>query len=294
MTTATEKKFQIDYQIEDDNGNAIGPPQHFEADTQKELLDKVAAAHKNASRKMYDEMKKRKFGDIIAPDPETPIQKFEARPLTADERVRIANASKDPATAIEAYQQMIEATFGAPIEKIRNTLQYSEVRQRIDQSDYESRLFAAAHPDYYPSDANKEKILTWLEKHTPPLAITKKNLELAYEDLTASNMLTLRPPERVSAKPEEVQAPPPPAAIPPAATADPAITGPTTEVQAPLVPKQSSSGLGRSDGSATPPATPPKAPGITMAQINRMTSIDFDRRVREDPVFKKAVEEMRR
>lgn len=299
MTTATEpKKFQIEYQITNDNGDPVGPLQHFEADTQKELLDLVAAAHKNSAKKMYDTMKKVKVGDLITPDPERPIQRFERKPLSADDRTRLIAATKDPQTGPEAFKQLLEAEFGVPFDAIRESLQYVEIDRRIKEAQNQTDLFLNAHPEYVSTDSNQELILKWLEKRN--YAITRKNLELAYEDLTGANMLTIqasspapKPTPQVSAVATSTEpvipAPPQPETIPPVATTAPAITETPAEVR----PKISSSGLGRTDGSATPSTTPPKVAGITPQQINRMSSTEFDERLK-DPAFRKMVDEMKR
>lgn len=302
MTTVAEpKKFTIEWQNKDENGNPIGTLQHFEADTQKELLEKVAASAQNAQIKMYDEMKKRKIGDLITPDPDTPVPTFERRNLSADDRVRLATAMKDPQTMVNATRELIEAEFGAPIDSLRQTLQGAEVRKRIDVANYQSELFADAHPEYYGCAGNKEMMLKWLEKHKDKngngLAITRKNLELAYEDLSGANggpdLLAHEPkPAPISAATTTVAttepAPAPTAAIPPAATTVPAITDPTTEVR----PKQSSSGLGRGDSSAVPSAAAPKTPGITLREIAQMDSVTYQKRL-QDPAFRKMVDELR-
>lgn len=281
MTTATEpKKFSIEYQIEDDNGQPIGPPQHFEADTQKELLDLVKNAHRASAKEMYKEKKARKIGDLITPDPEQPIQRFERKALSADERTRIAAAIKDPQTSPEAVRTLMEAEFGAPIENIRQALQYVEVRQRIDMANLETDKFLARHPEYVQCDSNEELIKRWLNKRT--LAITAKNLELAYEDL--GDMVTKRAPKQDVPTPEPVQvptvatpveevqqAPPQTEAIPSAVTPASAITEQPAEVR----PTKSSSGLTRDSG-GTPPPVAPKTPEIPYALLSRMNSTQYE------------------
>lgn len=305
MTIAVEpKKFSIDYVIPDESGNQIGPPQHFEADTQKELLELVASAHKNAAKEMFKEKKARKIGDLITPDPEKPVQRFERKMLSADERIRIAAALKDPQTSPEAIKTLIENELGASSESIRQALQYTEVRQRIEMAQQQTDLFLSNHPEYVQCDSNQEMILKWLEKRN--YAITRKNLELAYEDLgdllTRQVKVPVAAPEptpqsslqvpTVATPVEQVTpvtpAPPQPEAIPLAVTPAPAITETPAEVR----PRVSSSGLGRSDGSATPSVTPPKVAGITPQQIAKMTSNEFNERLK-DPAFRKMVDEMR-
>lgn len=287
MTTATEpKKFAIDYQIEDDNGKPIGPLQHFEAETQKELLELVKNAHRSAAREMYKEKRARKLGDLITPDPDQPIQKFERKALSADERTKLAAAIKDPQTSPEAVRTIIEAELGAPIESIREGLQYSQIQQRINMAQQQTDIFLAAHADYVQCDSNQEAILKWLEKRN--YAITAKNLDLAYEDL--GDLIVKRAPEppAVQTPPEPTPAPtvpaaatpvaevspapPQPEAILPAATPAPAITEQPAEV---LKPKQSSSGLTR-DAGGTPPPIAPKTVEIPYRLLQKMNSTEYN------------------
>jgi hypothetical protein len=294
MTTATEpKKFSIEYQIEDDNGAPIGPPQHFEADTQKELLDMVKNAHRSAAKEMYKEKKARKIGDMITPDPDQPIQRFERKILSADDRTKLAAALKDPQTGPEAVRTLLEAELGAPVDSVREALQYVEVRKRIDMANLETDKFLGAHSEYVQCDSNEDLIKRWLNKRN--LAITHKNLELAYEDL--GDMVTKSAPKRpeptqevsVVATPTEpvVPAPPQPEAIPLAATPAPAITEQPAEV---LIPKQSSSGLSR-DNSGTPPPAAPKAKEIPYAQLARMNSGQYQAWL-NDPANRELVKQM--
>jgi hypothetical protein len=304
MSTAAEpKKFSVDYPIIDDNGNQVGPPQHFEADTQKELLELVTNAHINAAKEMYKEKKARKIGDLITPDPEKPIQRYERKPLSADERTRLANAIKDPQTSPEAVRQLIEAELGADTEAIRDGLQYVEIFRRQQLAAQEIEKFRYAHPEYILCDSNQELISKWLLKRN--YAITHRNLELAYEDL--GDLITKQKPEPpapapVTAAPEptpqvsapvatpaeEIPAPPLAEAIPQPATPAPAITEPPAEVR----PRVSSTGLSRDNASAPSTVAAPKAAGITPQQIARMSSREFEERLK-DPAFRKMVDEMR-
>lgn len=294
------KKFVYDYQITDDNGNPIGPPQHFEADTNRELVDKIAAAHKNSAKKMYETIKKVKIGELITPDPETPIREFKRKSLTADERVRLSSAIKDPQTSPDAIKTLLEAELGESVDAIREALQYVEIRKRIEVAEYETQKFLEVHPEYVVCPENRDIMQKWLNKRN--LAITKKNLELAYEDLNNEQLLVtqVRAPELIPPT-TTVEVPAPvvtpvveatplqPEPIVPAVTPAP----PISETPAEVRPKSSSSGLVRSDGSAVPTPETPKAPGITAQQIARMNSREFEIWIR-DPSNKKMVDEMKR
>jgi len=54
-------------------------------------------------------------------------------------------------------------------------------------------------------------------------------------------------------------------------------------------PKNSSSGLGRSNSSGVPTDATPKAPGISIRDINRMSAAEYQKAL-QDPEFRKQVE----
>jgi hypothetical protein len=286
---ATPKKWIREYQPKDENGYPVGPPQRFEADTQQELIDKLAAAHENASAALYKTRAQVKLGTLLEPDPEEPIRTFEARTLTADERIKLTKDLSDPARAAEAHRTLLEAELGAPLETVRTTLRDAEIQKRVESIKAAIDAFRKEHPEYIDSESNGDKIKKYMEKKN--LRYSVKNLNIAFEDLKSDGLLTLQPPK--AAVPEApaatpvATAPATPEVIPPAATTAPAIPATPTEVR----PKQSSSGLGRENSSAAPSSEAPKTVGITIRDINRMSAAEYQDKIR-DPEFRKAVEKL--
>jgi len=282
-----KKKFTIQTQFKDEQGNPVGPLQYFEADTLEELLEKKDIAHQNAAVKLYETRKANRLGTMLEPDKDEPIQTFEERPLTADERVKVTKALNDPSTAPEAVRTLIEAQFGASAETIREALRQVEISKRVADIQYAISEFKSAHPEYVESPSNKEILLKYMEKKG--YAITKKNLEIAFEDLRRDELILVRAPKapEPSAPVTPVaDAPAPTPAIPDAATTPaPAIPDVPTDVRV----KQSSSGLGRSNSSVVPGAPAPKTNGITIRDINRMNAKEYAEALK-DPEFKKAVD----
>lgn len=284
------KKFRREYQPTDPRtGLAIGPPQVFEADTRDELIDKIQGAHVAASVKLHETRRAVKLGNLMEPDPEQPILTFEERQLTADERTKLTNELRDPKTTSDAIVQLLEAKLGAPISVIRDRFREQEVEKRANYMRGQIELFKDAHPEYVECDHNLETMVAYLNKNK--MALTKKNLEIAYDDLTADNLLTVQV-VAASAPAPVTQVPasngnPPEETIPPQATTDPAITGDSTEPR----PRQSSSGLSARDTSATPTDAAPKAKGITAAEINSMGLDEYSERMK-DPTFRKAVDDL--
>jgi hypothetical protein len=283
-----KKKFITSKQFKDENGLPIGPVQYFEADTLEELLEKKDNAHENASVALYKTRLANKLGTMLEPDPEEPILTFEPRQLTADERVKLTKDLSDPAKAAEAHRQLLEAEFGAPIEKIRENLRESEISKRVVSIQQAIAQFKAETPDYVECELNSNNMKKYMEKNSR--RYTVKNLKIAFEDLKNSSLLTLRAPQAAVTEPTPpsvTPAPVPPAVIPPAATIPPEIPAQVTEVR----PKQSSSGLGREHASAAPSSEPPKTAGITIRDINKMSASEYNEKLR-DPEFRKAVEKL--
>lgn len=288
----TKKKFTITTQLRDKEGNLVGNPQYFEDDTLEGLLEKKDAAHANASVALYETRKKVKLGEMLEPDPEEPIQTFEERALTADERVKLTKALNDPATAPDALRTLIEAQFGAPVSAVREALQQVEIDKRVKSIQLAIAEFKEQTPDYVESAANRENIEKYMEKHK--LRYTVKNLKIAFNALKDDDLITIRAPKAVETTPapapasQSAGAPAPTPAIPEGEKkAAPAIPNEPTEVRA----RSSSSGLGRDNSSAVPGAVAPKAQGITIRDINRMSAQEYQQKL-QDPEFRKAVEEL--
>lgn len=291
---ATPKKWIREYQPKDESGYPVGPPQRFEADTQQELIDKLAAAHENASSALYRTRQQVKLGTMLEPDPDEPILTFEPRPLTADERVKLTKDLSDPAKAADAHRVLLEAELGAPIETVRASLREGEIAKRVTSIRQAIAQFKAETPEYVECELNSDNMKKYMEKKGKdgtPLRYTVKNLKIAFEDLKNSSLLTLQAPKAAvtepapKADPPAAAAPVPPEAIPPAATTPPAIPVPVTEVR----PKNSSSGLGRENSSAAPSSEAPKTVGISIRDINKMSASEYNEKLR-DPEFRKAVE----
>jgi hypothetical protein len=272
-----------EYQFKDpETGAPIGPPQHFEAPTQKELIKKLIAAHENASVALYKTRRAVKLGQMLEPDPDEPIRTFEPKSLSADMKLKVSKMLTDPATMEEGYRILSEATFGAPPDVVRESLQEREVQKRVEAIQLAIAQFKRETPDYVESQENGDTLKRYMEKKN--LRYTANNLKIAYEDLSNEGLLTVRAKTPQAAVPV-VTAPAVPEAIPPAPTTAPEIPATPTEVR----PKNSSSGLGRDNSSAAPGVAPAKTPGISIRDINRMTATQYQEFVK-DPENRKAVE----
>ena len=294
------KKYTKSYQPKDPiSGEPVGPPQVFEADTLEELVDKVTAAHENASVALYEARKAAKLETLLDFDPAQPVQKFEKRQITADERVKIQNMLGNPATAQEGYRILMESEFGAPLSEVRKYLEKNEIDQRVAEIQRETDSFLVAHPEYHDSESNQEKILVYLQKHN--CAVTKKNLEIAYKDLMNNGLLAVKPSEPVqeipvAPKPAETIPPAEPVAATPVPPVEPAIPAQPeatpVEPSKVLRPAKSTSGLPR--GSAAPPPkkiAEVKTPVVT-AQYIASLSADQLLKAMQNKDFAEAVDKL--
>lgn len=294
-------KFTEEYQIHDKQGNPVGPTQIFHYDDFEDLARQLKVAHLNVGMAYHEQRLANKLGTLMEPDPDRPLLTFEPRPLSADELVRVNNLAKDPRTAAEANKILLEAELGAPLEDIRRTLRTSEENSRIQSMRYEIELFKAAHPEYVESESNRDTIIQFVTKKK--WALTKKNLELAFEELSNDGLLTVQAaappvPEPVPVpEPTPVVAvvPPPPEPLPAPTPTIPVVEANVPPVVATIPPEPetrplSSSGLSRASGSVNVPPVAPKAKGITRAEIAKMTSEEYGKKLRTDPVFAKQVD----
>lgn len=310
----TKKKFSKSYQPKDpQTGEPLGPPQVFEADTREELVDMIAAAHENASVRIFELRRAAAVGNLMNFDPDQPIHEFKSRQLTADEKIRIKALRQDPNTAEEATRIEMEALLGTSIDKVHAMLNKAEIDSRVAYTADQVSQWLQKHPEYVQTETNRDTINKWLTKHKVP--VTVKNLDYAYEALTAQGALITRqeaskaketPVEKVEEKPttttvaattpetkvEEKAA----ETVSPSKTEIPSETTPAsaiTETAEQVRARTSSSGLGRSNSSVvkTEVAKKPETLEITFAQINAMTSVQYAEACK-NPAFKAAVEKL--
>jgi hypothetical protein len=304
-------KYTKSYQPKDpETGQPFGPPQVFEGETLEELTDKLAAAHENASVRLYEIKKAGGVAAVLDYDPEQPLRQLKSRPLTADEKIKIAALRKDPSTAEDALRIEMEALLGTSVEEVQKMFNQIEIDRRTAFYETEASTWLSGHPEFVSSEANRSEMWKWVSKKgIPP---TRKNLEAAFKALVAEDKLVLRaatapalpavaevippavtvaptdPPAVASVDPATVTVPPTDPAIPAQATPASDITETPEQVRA----RTSSSGLGR-DNSSVPSTLPntPRVKEITFAQINAMNSVEYAKFI-ADPANKAAVEKL--
>lgn len=293
-----KQKIVREYQVRDEEGNAIGRPTHLEADSWEEMSDKQEAAHVNAMR-YVERMRKRKTIEQAEKEPE-PIK------LPTDEELLEAVKNldeKDPAKRLEAIKKIASAdTLKANAE--------ADKKIAYANGQIATTKFLQNHlHDYFNCEANTKLLTDYI--HENKLRWTYENLEMAFIDneLKWAKPVPQEPipvadpePKPVAAKeitqdPPVVNTTPAPAPVVapvavPAAVAPTPAEAPTTVDNTPVPARKLPAGGiepgslhgGRGTGSSKPS-------GLTKQDVARMTNtaegrIQFRRKLK-DPNFVK-------
>jgi hypothetical protein len=174
---ADEPQEQIVYERTIDLGDGSGV-QVFEAPTLEELVDKLAKAQENATRKIREQA-----AAIKAQPKDTPTAApDELENLTEAEKFLLQQEMlTDPAKAMQRF-------VNKAVEK-----RDREIAKVAEQTKSATDTFVANTSDYYATQKNGQKMVKWLETYN--LDVTESNLKQAFDDLSASGLLEARPAE---------------------------------------------------------------------------------------------------
>lgn len=245
-------KFRREIQPKDDAGNAIGQPHVYEGETEQELMDKMADGIANGTKKINELSRKAtleppNFNTPEGADPEEQIPEVKTRDLTADERFALANKFKDPASLVEAFDDLYEARFGVkPADAGKTTITTAKDARRA-RGIAEATAFITETSEYINIPSNNDVMDSYMAQRK--MAPTKKNFKLAFKALSGDGLLTLK------AKEPEVPAP---------AKEEVRTDPPTEPVQKTVIPRA----LTRSDASGSAPTKPKKPSAAEIALMN--------------------------
>jgi hypothetical protein len=168
------KKFVIDYQVKDEDGNPIGRPTHLEAETQEELIEKMKEAHIQATRAFHRLKKQKVSFKEPAPAPITSSMS-DAELLAAMKDLK----SDDPQKQLDAVRKVSQAELEKQrIEYEQKVAELNELR-RQEQVSY---AFLRRHQhDFNNCEANINLIKNYFIENE--LAWTLDNLEIAFHAL---------------------------------------------------------------------------------------------------------------
>ena len=259
------------YQPKDDLGNPLGAPQVLKYKSEQELADKLREQNENLIRLNRKLSRDIRLGNIVKeeiPDDAPRVKDgqfdFTPKPLTAEERMQLAQDLTDPEKMDQAQSRLVEATIGNPAE-IRRAL--SQQVQKIAAMDAkeQAEAFVRSNPTYYVCQQNFETMANWMIRNQ--LEPTRGNFELAFKTLgpTGAGIMVERP----------IEVAPPPVPIP-AVVAEPIVPAVAEVPRTQAAPRPTASGLTRSNSSDVGPA--PKK-GYTDKEISKMSAEDYKRLV---------------
>lgn len=183
--------------------------QRFEAETYEALVDKLAQAQENATKKIR-ELSARK---PIEPEREVKPA-FEVKPPTEAEILALKEGfDADPVTA---WKKMFQTFTGESPEEYQQ--RRASMEADTQRKSAETAFVNAHKKDFYNCPENAAKIGEFLTKEQLP--VTKKNLEYAYQNLQESFVTQVSAPPLVAALPPPPPVPtvrdipPPPVTIP--------------------------------------------------------------------------------
>lgn len=240
---AKPKRFVIDFQAKDDQGNPIGKKTHLEASSQEELLEKMQTSYEHAVRAL-DRLKKQK--PTFKQDQPTTVAVTQEQLDQAIADVTSDDPAKRRAAIDLLAQQKAEAFIADAKQKAAAA---AESKVSLD--------FLRSHLDYYNCEANNEKLSNYLRDNN--LEWTVGNLEIAFGNLEAQ---LAENPNRVKAPVQETApaaaANPAPAPVAPAApTVAPAASAAPVAPVAPVAPAAPAA------PAPVAPANPPaRRPGV--------------------------------
>jgi hypothetical protein len=186
-------ELKYSYQPTDEFGVNMGGPQVIKYKTTDELIQKLQENNVRLQRKLREANRKNKTGqldpeDIPSTSPRfTPPVDFNPESLTADELIEISKQLGDPSTVQKAYSRLAQATFGAPVEKVREAIQVSQKAAIDNQIRAEVDSFLINNPDYYICKENYNTICNWMERFN--LEPIEENFTMAYKRLSAEDIL---------------------------------------------------------------------------------------------------------
>lgn len=241
-----EGEYVVD--VDAENGTQV---QTFRGKSRRDVINQMGQTVFTGSRKIKE------LNDERVPDRQGAPKRIEPKPLSADERMRIATEITDPELADAAIDRLIEAKYGS-LEIITE-----RENRRIQEEDEarairETEKFVANNPDWYPSANNKKGVFDYIEGNK--LDITAKNMSIAWDAMKGAGAAEMKPAEQ----PKEDEPEPEPKTRPRLASY--------------------ATGLREGDVSRVAPATS-GGNKLSWAIIDQMGSKEYERRLREETGF---------
>lgn len=284
------------YQPTDDQNRPIGGVQVIKYRTPDELAEKLRDQNIQLVRKLRQVTKNQRLGvsenENIPDEAERfsqPID-FTPKPLSVDERYAISQDLNDPDKFEAARDRLLESAIGASPEDLRKTLNQQQITTMQLLARQNATQFMEQHPGFYAVSENLEVMTNWMLKNK--LAPTVANFERAYSTMQEAGLLLAPPIVRE-------EAPTPAVIVPPVAENTAPIVepaAPVARISDPVPPQHTSqparvpSGLNTRVASNT--GVDPSASSLSLADIDRMSSDEYKRRLLTDPKFSETVNKL--
>lgn len=288
------------WQPTDEHDRPMGGKQVIKYRTPEEFQQKMTEINVNLQRELRKVSRKQRLGIVDAVTLPTDVEKlpatptFERKPLTAEERFELTQQLANPETCEAARDRLLES---AGYNDMQRTV--AELNERVKQNDayVNFQIFVNQTPEFYAHQENVELLCDWVLKNG--LNPTARNFALAYSTAKEAGLL-LEPPIVREAPP--AVAPQPEAVVAAAPVQENTVSESQTPVvqpariDEPVQPQIKSqakvpSGLNSRVASNTGvEQSTPEKPAFTLAQINRMSSDEYKRRLMTMPGFSKLVE----
>ena len=246
-----KKVLEYRFQPTLEDGTAIGGEQVVYGETHDDLMARAAENYNHLYRKNRELLRLEKLNGK-APEGSTPAPeetKFTPRPLTAEERMRLAREITDPEKLDAALDLALEAKLGGKPQAIGKSIETYSSRSTAMYAAQQAQAWRDEHPEFHASQKNVLDIATWIQNRG--LEYTVANFNRAYEDLLPA--LETAPPSVARTEPTPVPA-----------AADSRITAANSATQRSEVPTS----VPRSAGSTR--GAPVKKEGMTAEQFRKL------------------------
>jgi hypothetical protein len=283
-------ELRYEYQPTDAEGRSIGGKQVILYRTPDELAEKLRDQNISLVRKLRQVTKEARLGrgeDSIPDDAERFAQPvdFQPKPLSAGERYAISQDLNDPEKFEAARDRLLESAIGASPEDLRKTLNQQQITTMQLLARQNAAIFMEKHPEFYSVTENLEVLTNWMIKNR--LSPTVANFERANSTMTEAGLL-LSPPIVREVAPV-VNAPE--NTVPNAEPVAPVTRiSDSAQPQQPSQPARVPSGLNSRVASNT--GVQSNTGALTLADIDRMSSDEYKRRLLTDPKFSENVDKL--
>lgn len=291
-------ELRYEYQPTDEHGRALGGKQVIVYRTSDELADKLRDQNVSLVRKLREVTKNNRLGRTVQEDVPADAERlpadveFKEIPLTPDERFQLSQDLVDPTKFDSARDRLFKSAMGVDPKEFReqqNQQQFT-VKQLLARTN--AVQFIEQTPEFYVCEENLEYITDWMIKNK--LQPTVRNFQIAYSTAREAGLLSSPPIVREDA-------PVPVATAPVTENTVPNITQVPVEPAARISnveqPQHTSqpqvpSGLNSRRASNTGVIPASGAGALTLADIDKMSSDEYKRRVTTDPEFVKQVNDL--